>query len=288
MQYAILLGAFGSAVLLGPILMVLNRTATVYERVERVVPGGLTTDVSKLPKEKEKLQGPEARLDSNSYYVWQQVDPASGTARRFLVDDNGKAVWLVDPGINGTITKRDDGTTVRKFDAPKATLVSYIIKGILDHKLPWALVLLGVMIALTLELCGVPSLVFAVGVYLPISSSMPLFVGGAIRWIADRYWRRHPQRAHLNEEELVAESDKSPGVLLSSGYIAGGAIAGIIIAIVQGVTLDFDAAIGKWADASNPFYAGDYSDLLSLIPFAVLVGLLYLVAKEKILTSRAE
>jgi putative OPT family oligopeptide transporter len=286
MQYAILLGAFGSAVMLGPILMVLNRTATVYERVEKVVPGGLTTDVSKLPSKKEKLEGPQARNDPNSYYVWQQTDPAGGPARRFLVDDTGKAVWLVDPGINGTITKRDDGSTVRKFDAPKATLVSYIIKGILDHRLPWALVLLGVMIALTLELCGVPSLVFAVGVYLPISSSMPLFIGGAIRWLADRYWRRHPQRAHLNEEELVAESDKSPGVLLSSGYIAGGAIAGIIIAIVQGVTLDFDAAIGKWAEVHNQFYAGEYSDALSLVPFAVLVVFLYLVAKEKLLTTR--
>src|SRR3954467_7374531 len=80
MQYAILLGAFGSAVMLGPILMVLNRTATVYERVEKVVPAGLMTDVSKLPPKKEKLEGPQARTDSNSYYVWQQVDPSSGTA----------------------------------------------------------------------------------------------------------------------------------------------------------------------------------------------------------------
>ena len=65
-----------------------------------------------------------------------------------------------------------------KFDAPKATLMSYIIKGILDRELPWGLVLLGVMIAVVLELSGIPSLAFAVGVYLPLSSSSPIFIGG--------------------------------------------------------------------------------------------------------------
>src|SRR3954467_1312170 len=73
MQYAILLGAFGSAVLLGPILMVLNQTATVYERVEKVAPAGLTTDVSKLTR-KEKIEGPQARADNNTYYVWHKTD----------------------------------------------------------------------------------------------------------------------------------------------------------------------------------------------------------------------
>jgi len=181
MQIAILLGALGSALCLGPILMRLNETATVYVPVAKVAPSGLTTDASKLEK-REQLQGPQAKGDTGTYHVWQKTDTAGGPAGRYLVDDAGRAVWLVDPGINGQFTERPDGSTVRKFDAPKATLVSYIIKGILDRKLPWALVLLGVMIAITLELCGVPSLVFAVGVYLPISSSAPLFVGGAIRW----------------------------------------------------------------------------------------------------------
>lgn len=289
MQYAILLGAFGSAVLLGPILMVLNQNATIYERVEKIAPAGITVDVAKLQgAPRETVKGSQAHEDSNSYLVWHKTDETGGPSGRYLVNDAGKAVWLVDPGINGTIRKREDGTSVQKFDAPKAMLVSYIIKGILDQKLPWALVLLGVMIAVTLELCGVPSLVFAVGVYLPISSSMPLFVGGAIRWLADRYWAKHPQRAHLSEEEMVAESDKSPGVLLASGYIAGGAIAGIIIALVAGVFEHVDGALQKWSTAHNPFFEGPHSDLLSLLPFAVLMVLLYYVAKEKLLTSKAE
>ncbi len=192
----------------------------------------------------------------------------------------------MDPGINGTITERPDGTTVRKFDAPKATLVSYIIKGILDQKLPWALVLFGVMITITLELCGVPSLVFAVGVYLPLSSSAPLFVGGAMRWLADRYWRRQPTHTALTEEQFAAESDKSPGVLLSSGYIAGGAIAGIIIAFLAGVLDRFDATLNTLSEKYNPFFHGPWSDALSLIPFAAICLVLFLVGREKLLATR--
>ncbi len=287
MQYAILLGAFGSAVLLGPILMVLNDSATVYQPIAMVAPAGLMTDASKLTK-REPLSGVQARDDAKSYLVWQKTDTVGGPAGRYLVDDTGNAVWLVDPGINGTINTRPDGSKVTKFDAPKATLVSYIIKGILDQKLPWGLVLLGVMIAVTMELCGVPSLVFAVGVYLPISSSAPLFVGGAVRWLADRYWNKQPQRAHLTEEERVAESDKSPGVLLASGYIAGGAIAGIIIAILAGIPgLNWiNASLQKWAEHSNPFFEGPNADLLSLLPFAVIVFLLYRVAMERWLVNK--
>jgi uncharacterized oligopeptide transporter (OPT) family protein len=195
-------------------------------------------------------------------------------------------VWLVDPGINGTFTERTDGSTVRKFDAPKATLMSYIIKGILDRKLPWALVLLGVMIAIVLELCGVPSLVFAVGVYLPISSSTPLFIGGMLRLLADRYWIKQPGHANLTAEQFAAESDKSPGVLLSSGYIAGGAIAGIIIAIVQGVFTDFDNRLNKWAEANNPFFAGPWSDLLAMIPFVAICLILFLVSRGKLMSPK--
>src|SRR5207244_1048141 len=139
---------------------------------------------------------------------------------------------ILQNNIVQTAGSAGDGSTVTKFDAPKATLMSYIIKGILDRKLPWALVLFGVMIAIVLEMSGIPSLAFAVGVYLPIATSMPIFVGGLVRWLVDWQRRRHPDYAHMNEEEHVAEGDKSPGVLMASGYIAGGAIAGIVIAIM--------------------------------------------------------
>jgi len=197
------------------------------------------------------------------------------------VDEAGHAVWLVDPGINGAYKTRPDGTTVQKLDAPKALLMSYIIKGILDRKLPWALVLLGVAIAVVLQMSFAPALAFAVGVYLPLSSSSPIFIGGMIRWLVDRHGRKQAARAHLTDEQHIEESDKSPGVLLASGYIAGGAIAGIIIAFLAGVLGRFDAALLAWSSANNPFFAGPYANVLSLIPFAAICVFLYYVGREK-------
>ena len=169
-QIAILFGAFASALVLGPILLKLNQVKTVYVPIAQVAPAGLSTDPTHLTAH-EKLAGAQAASDTNDYFSWQKTSDAGGPPGKYLVDASGKAVWLVDPGINGTFNTRPDGSHVEKFSAPKAVLVSYIIKGILDRKLPWALVLLGVMIAVVLELAGVPSLAFAVGVYLPLSSS---------------------------------------------------------------------------------------------------------------------
>ncbi|MEO5958595.1 MAG: OPT/YSL family transporter, partial [Opitutaceae bacterium] len=287
-QYAILIGAFAAALVLGPILLRLNDAATVYVPAAKIAPG-LVTDVRKLdPNAKQSLVGPQARDDAASYFSWHKTDDVGGPAGKYFVNERGEAVWLVDPGINGVHAERPDGSKVRKFEAPKATLVSYIIKGILDQKLPWALVLLGVMISVTLQLSFVPALAFAVGVYLPLWASTPIFVGGMIRWLVDRRTRRATAYAAMTEEEFAAETDKSPGVLLSSGYIAGGAIAGIVIAILTGVLTDFDAAVTKWSTANNPFFNGEHADLLALLPFAVIVGFLYLVARGKILAPRME
>lgn len=284
-QYAILLGAFGSAVVLGPILLKLNDAATVYVPVAQVASAGLRTDPALLTNH-ESLRGPQARDDGGSYLTWHKTDAVGGPAGKYLVNAAGAAVWLVDPGINGAYDTRPDGSHVRKFDAPKATLMSYIIKGILDRKLPWALVLLGVMIAVCLQMSFIPALAFAVGVYLPLSSSSPIFIGGMIRWLVDRKLKQNPAHAKLSVDEFNAESDKSPGVLLASGYIAGGAIAGIVIAFFAGVLSDFDFAITQWSVAHNPFFEGPHSDLLSLIPFIAICGFLYLVAREKLLRPK--
>jgi putative OPT family oligopeptide transporter len=280
-QIAILIGALVSALVLGPILLRLNDSATVYVPIDKVAPG-LTTDPAPLTL-RESLQGPQAESDDRSYLVWQKPDTERAPAGKYLVDDSGAAAYLVDPGINGAYTDRPDGTEVRKFDAPKATLMSYIIKGILDRQLPWGLVLFGVMIALVLELAGVPSLAFAVGVYLPLSSSAPIFFGGMVRYFVDR--RRAKSLAargvHLSEAQLVAESDKSPGVLMASGYIAGGAIAGIVIAFLAGFAAKFDASVTAWSAEHNPFFGGESADLLALIPFVFIITVLYLAGREK-------
>jgi putative OPT family oligopeptide transporter len=355
-QIAILIGAFASALILGPILLVLNDSATVYVprlsfeaatksvtvdaskagslpaftdqikpstpgnyrvlkneagesavagldpgeylvdgngkvvyKVEENFPPTLKVDPSQAGPA-EKLKGPQANQDPGLYKPWHKTDTEGGPAGRYLVNDSGVPVYLADPGINGIHKTRPDGSQVTKYDAPKATLMSYIIKGILNRQLPWGLVLLGVMIAIVLEMSGIPSLAFAVGVYLPLSSSSPIFIGGMIRWLVDKYLRKKLRHKNLTEDQLVAETDKSPGVLMASGYIAGGALAAIVIAILQGVPkqglANFNKAVEDWSTAHNPLFSGENADLLSMVPFLILMILLLFVGREVILRSK--
>jgi len=106
--------------------------------------------------------------------------------------------------------------------APQATLMATIIKGLLSQNLPWGLVLVGVFLAVTLELCGIHSLSFAVGAYLPIATTAPIFAGGLVRWWVE-------SRSGVKEE-----SELGAGTLFSSGLIAGGSICGILFAVLVG------------------------------------------------------
>ena len=121
---------------------------------------------------------------------------------------------------------------------------------------------------------------------MPLSSSSPIFIGGLIRWLVDHRRRQELRHENLDEAQLTAESDKSPGVLLASGYIAGGAIAGIFIALTQGVFQSADKFFTRWAESNNPFFAGPYADVLALIPFLGLSMLLYLTGREVFLTGK--
>jgi putative OPT family oligopeptide transporter len=300
-QIAILIGALASALLLGPLLLMLNNNASVtLPRVSAEPPaeeGGPLKQVENWPA---GLHIDPATLsthhqhDGKDYLVWHYTPSGGASAMELLVDSGGTPQYLVDPAINGTHRFLADGRPApKKYDAPKATLMSYIIKGILNHKLPWGLVLLGIMIALTLEMSGIPSLAFAVGVYLPLSSSSPIFIGGMIRLLSDRYVRTKYKGLNMTEEQLVAEGDKSPGVLMASGYIAGGAIAGILYAMMQGFNekvawvTRMNAAIDKAASV-NRFVSGPHADLLSCIPFLLLIVLLYMVGREIILAPKTK
>jgi putative OPT family oligopeptide transporter len=295
-QIAILIGALASALVLGPILLMLNDAATVNVPVGQTLTGfsAGSAKASEIADAKD-LHGKSTvkgfllngGKDPKTYNVWLRQDPSGGNAEKYLVDDAGHPVYYVDPGINGAIEKLPNGTEVKKFVAPKATLMSYIIKGILGGHLPWGLVLLGVMIAIVLELSGIPSLAFAVGVYLPLSSSSPILVGGMVRWAVDRWIGKKFAGKKLTEDQLIAEGDKSPGVLMASGYIAGGAIAGIIIAFLLGFPgMDsINNAINAFSDR-NPMFSGANADAWSMLPFIALIVLLYLTGREKILAHR--
>ncbi|HEY2481801.1 MAG TPA: OPT/YSL family transporter, partial [Caulobacteraceae bacterium] len=290
-QIAILCGALASALALGPILLALNDASTVYvplvsapatvhagasESATMPAPAWRVPAAALAGLPSEHIKGPQASADTAAYRVWQKTDTAGGPPGRYLVDAGGAPRYLVDPGINGLHRLRPDGTTVNKFAAPKATLMSYIIKGILSRQLPWSLVIMGVMIAVVLEMCGIASLAFAVGVYLPLSSSSPILIGGLVRALVDRHLRGRLAHRGLSETELIAETDRSPGVLVASGYIAGGAIAGIGIAFMAGAMSGFNQRVVDFMTAHNPFYNGPWSDLLALIPFILLTAGLYL------------
>jgi putative OPT family oligopeptide transporter len=269
-QIAIIVGTLTSALLLGPILLRLNDAATVLVPVTTSV----RVSTAGLPRE-------------GSYFAWH-TEAARGLEQgKYLVDASGRPLFLVDPGINGSYTTRADGTVVTKFAAPKATLMSYVIKGILNHKLPWTLVLFGVMIAVMLEMAGVPSLAFAVGVYLPFSTSTAVFAGGVVRWLADLYQRRKHAESELTAEEIAAEAERSPGTLLASGLIAGGALAGIINAFMAGVLAPLTDRITRWSSAHNPFFEGARADALALIPFGVMIVLLVLAGCERLFAARS-
>jgi putative OPT family oligopeptide transporter len=227
-QIAILIGALTSALVMGVTLLLLNDAGTVYSRKPQYLPRVFVDDVQSLAL-KEKPGGeygdPTSKVFDDKFYHVLHVSEGERQgipAGKYLVDDRGQIQYFVDPAINGKLKKRDDGSEVTgKFDAPKTLLMALIIDGILNGKLPWELVLIGALIAVMLELAGVPSLPFAVGVYLPIQISTPIFIGGLVRAAVDRI-----------RGGRADDSETSPGVLLSSGYIAGGSIAGVLIAFV--------------------------------------------------------
>lgn len=112
-----------------------------------------------------------------------------------------------------------------EYSAPQATLMATLIKGMLSFNLDWQYVLVGVFIAITIELCGINSLSFAVGAYLPLSTTLPIFAGGAIKGIVE--WRERKKVKTVEEEEL------GPGNLFATGLVAGGALAGVVVAILM-------------------------------------------------------
>ena len=268
-QIAILVGTVSSALVIGLVLLWMNEAGTVYARRDypgfRVDPATLT--------ETQPLRGPEAERDASTYRVLRLAEPREGVPRgKYLVDEQGRIRYLEDPGINGSIAQRDTGERVdQKFTAPKAVLMSFIIDGIMTQRMPWGLVLIGVFISVILELVGVSSLAFAVGVYLPVSASTPIMLGGIVRWLAERTARRRLDGA---------DAESAPGVLFSSGLIAGGTITAMLLALAE-LTGPSRRFVGRFDLEEGVPWAR--SELVPLIAFVALAALLWAVATERLL-----
>jgi putative OPT family oligopeptide transporter len=158
-----------------------------------------------------------------------------------------------------------------KFPAPQGTLMATLIKGLLAMNLDWQFVLVGVFISVTMELCGVRSLAFAVGAYLPISTTLPIFVGGVVRWLADK---------KNGVKEGGAEEEMGPGNLFSTGLVAGGALAGVFVAILTAKFEDQVKSLSIESAVVGAIGEGGYQ-VLGVIAFATMAITLFYIGTRK-------
>ena len=282
MQYAILIGALISGLVIGGTLLQFNNAGTVYS--EKMLPVLTLSDQEmallvdkETHKEKDYLI-----FDTRNDLLTRTATPARKAELEAIAKDKPGAYLvgvttkkieiLKDPGIMGVLENRDDGSRVnREFAAPKTQVMGIIINGVLKRDLNWSMVAMGAIIALVLDMCGVSALAFAVGIYVPIAVSAPIFAGGLVRAGVDHFVTRRARailaNAQTEEEKAAAEleilkqTETSPGVLLASGYIAGGSIAGVVLAFFAfSDTLPKDLAQWQYPTWTAP-HAGSLAKL---------------------------
>lgn len=282
MQYAILIGALISGLVIGGTLLQFNNAGTVYS--EKMLPVLTLSDQEmtllvdkETHKEKDYLI-----FDTRNDLLTRTATPARKAELEAIAKDKPGAYLvgvttkkieiLKDPGIMGVLESRDDGSRVnREFAAPKTQVMGIIINGVLKRDLNWSMVAMGAIIALVLDMCGVSALAFAVGIYVPIAVSAPIFAGGLVRAGVDHFVTRRARailaNAQTEEEKAAAEleilkqTETSPGVLLASGYIAGGSIAGVVLAFFAfSDTLPKDLAQWQYPTWTAP-HAGSLAKL---------------------------
>ncbi|PYQ07735.1 MAG: oligopeptide transporter, OPT family [Acidobacteria bacterium] len=242
-QVALIIGVITSVVVIGGTLQLINkgnrRIQEATYAVTVVPPPGVPSlrGPDGLPYREARVGGVEGIPDG-----------------RYLVTETGQVRYRVQEGIGS-----------ENAPAPQATLMSLVIKGILTQQLPWGLVLLGVFTSILMEIIGVPALAFAVGVYLPLESTTPVFLGGLARKLVD--WRRGSE----------AESDAGPGVLYSSGLVAGGSIMGLLTSFLGWPDARVERVAGVLGAGGQKTQALLGSGVSATIGFALFLGLAYLI-----------
>ncbi len=149
--------------------------------------------------------------------------------------------------------------------APQATMMKMVIEGIMDGNLPWGLILIGVFIAIVVELVGIPVLPFAIGVYLPVQLNACIMVGGIVRWFFDKIKNEEQRKTSVNN-----------GVLFCSGMIAGEGLVGILLAVFAIFGLDKVIDLSKYINLPAPL-----ANLSGLFVFALVILTLVLFSYKK-------
>ena len=267
-QIALIIGVVVSTVVIGFTLNLMNIGLQEFHAMAKPWnlsaphPGvAVESDTSRLPNE-IRVVGPNGKTAVNhakSEYVL--LNSIGSTELQ-----DGK--YLYSPASGEITVSWIQGIGSPSAPAPQARLMATVINGILSRKLPWGLVLLGVALVIAVELLGVRSLTFAVGAYLPIGTTLPIFVGGVVRWFVDRA----AERAGQADEN----SEISSGALFASGLIAAGGIAGLI-----GVALKaLEATYYDNRDLLNlPHTVLDHT-WVSVLAFAMLAFSLYYFARK--------
>jgi putative OPT family oligopeptide transporter len=160
------------------------------------------------------------------------------------------AVWLLGASL---------GFGTRELAAPQATLMKTVVEGVLQGDLPWGLVLSGAGISLVILLLQIPALAFAVGVYLPVATMTPVFVGGCIRALVERQAKR---------DGIDLGGSTEQGILLGSGFIAGEGLMGVGVALYAFIT-------GEKPEGFGLAFEGHWGELVAVAAFAALGYLLF-------------
>jgi putative OPT family oligopeptide transporter len=278
-QYAILIGALTSAVVIGGTMLALNKAGTHYTTKD--VPSLVVPVPTDAPR--QKVGQPHDGEDDLLYHtVYLREGEHEGVAAGwYLVADDGRLTYRIDVPIDRKADRMDnEAEAPERFKAPQPQLFALIIEGILGGKLEWGLVVIGVLVAVAMELLGISALPVAVGMYLGLSTATPIFLGGLLRWLTDR-WR--------GVSASEAEMETSPGVLLSSGYIAGGTLCGLLIGfLIMLLPKKFITALqvgGQWFGDAYAKGETDPAKIVAVVMFLILAAILLWVGTRKTSTE---
>jgi OPT family oligopeptide transporter len=185
----------------------------------------------------------------------------------------GVVVWILDTPTPDLVAKGvEHAIGSERYPAPQATLMATLARGILSFNLDWQFVLVGVFIAITLELCGVKALAFAIGLYLPLSTTLPIFLGGAMKGYID--WRAE------RKGEIKEDDELGRGSLFATGLIAGGALTGVFIAIMAVLTPGIIESVNMEHSMTGILGGVGYQTLAVLF-YAAMMYMLYRLAVKK-------
>ena len=267
-QIALMIGVVVSTVIIGFTLNLMNTGLQEFHAMAKpwtlqASHPGVAVQHDVHPPDEIRLVSADGKSSANEKTSGLVVLNSIGSAEL----QDGK--YLYSPATQQIEVQWIQGIGSPSASAPQARLMATVINGILSRKLPWGIVLLGVCLVIAVELLGIRSLTFAVGAYLPIGTTLPIFCGGVVRWFVDRA----AQRAGESED-----SEISSGSLFASGLIAAGGIAGLI-----GVALKaWEATYAQNRDILNVPHTFLDHDWVSVLAFAALAYALYYFARKPV------